>query len=488
MTTAPATVAPATLRTPLPARPIRPTRGDILDVLDVELAAIAQTPGIRAAWQGATGAKEAWRTATGPADLDIWCDDAGFAVLDATLSRFQAARIQQSDRPGRLRHVSYAIETLQGLAVVDLTRGDLMVGPVLLVPARFVQTTGVTPHDGGPQLAGVAGAADRFVRPLLRGRIVDGARLDQARDEWSRAERGSRTAFLASLRAQLGRRLARGIELVLDGDDASSTLARDARRALAAKSLRPSSLAATWSSRHTILPAGSRAGVLGLRTTGCLVVLVGTDGSGKSTVASEIDARLTSAGLRTTTAYLGMARGNLPGVGLARKLLGVSPAGDGAPAKPEAQRPSAPRPAGSLEHATVRRIAAWYYAAEYLLRWWRDIRPGLRNGGVVIADRYVYDLRESPWPGSTASRVAEFLMPRPDVLVLPDAPDRIIHARKPERTADEQAAQQDRFRELVRSAPARTESLTVDTSGLSFDLDPVAPVVSAVVTSLHRKH
>ncbi len=469
----------------MPARPIRPTRGDILDALDAELAAIAQTPGIRAAWQGATGAKNAWRTATGPADLDIWCDDAGFAVLDATLSRFHAARIQQADRPGRLRHVSYAIETLQGLAVVDLTRGDLMVGPVLLVPAGHVRTVGVAARDGGPQLAGVAGAADRFVRPLLRGRIVDGERLDQARAEWSRAERGARAAFLSSLRTQLGRGLARAIEQVLDGDAAPSTLARDARRALAKRSLRPSSLRATWASRHTVLPAGSRAGVLGLRTTGCLVVLVGTDGSGKSTVAREIDDRLTSAGLRTSTAYLGMARGNLPGVGLARRLLGVAPAGDSAPAK---ATPADATAGGSLEHATVRRIAAWYYAAEYLLRWWRDIRPGMRNGGVVIADRYVYDLRESPWPGSMASRVAEFLMPRPDVLVLPDAPDRIIHARKPERTAAEQAAQQDRFRELVRSAPARTESLTVDTSGLSFDLDPVAPVVSAVVASVHRLH
>jgi hypothetical protein len=80
-------------------------------------------------------------------------------------------------------------------------------------------------------------------------------------------------------------------------------------------------------------------------------------------------------------------------------------------------------------------------------------------------------------------------MPRPDVLVLPDAPDRIIHARKPERTASEQAAQQDRFRALVASNPARTASLTVDTSGMSStELDPVAAVIAAVVSSLHREH
>ncbi len=80
-------------------------------------------------------------------------------------------------------------------------------------------------------------------------------------------------------------------------------------------------------------------------------------------------------------------------------------------------------------------------------------------------------------------------MPRPDVLVLPDAPDRIIHARKPERPAQEQAEQQERFRTLVRTAPALTASLTVDTSGMSrHDLDPVAAVVTAVVESTHRMH
>ena len=80
-------------------------------------------------------------------------------------------------------------------------------------------------------------------------------------------------------------------------------------------------------------------------------------------------------------------------------------------------------------------------------------------------------------------------MPRPDVLVLPDAPDRLIHARKPERPAHEQAEQQARFRALVASDVARTESLTVDTSGMGgADLDPVAPVVAAVVSTLHRRH
>ncbi len=188
---------------------------------------------------------------------------------------------------------------------------------------------------------------------------------------------------------------------------------------------------------------------------------------------------------------MGMARGNLPGVALARKLLGVAPAGDHAPASSRVDSPSptATAPTTEPQQAMVRRAAAWFYAVEYLYRWWRDIRPGMRHGGIVIADRYVYDLRESPWPGSRASRVAEFLMPTPDVLVLPDAPDVLIHARKPERPASEQAEQQGRFRALVAADPAGTASLTVDTSGMSpTNIDPVAPVIGAVVTSLHRLH
>jgi thymidylate kinase len=325
-----------------------------------------------------------------------------------------------------------------------------------------------------------------FVRPLLRGRLVDGTRGDEARTEWAAATPLEQETFIARLGQQLSDRVATGIARFLAGGDAPSTLVRHARRSFVRRSLTPRTLGATWANRHTVIPAGRKAGVLGLRTTGCLVVLVGTDGSGKSTVSAEIDDRLVRAGLHTSTAYLGMARGNLPGVGLARKLLGVAPAGDGAPTS---HAKAASPTSSSLDHAMVRRAAAWYYAAEYGYRWWRDIRPGMRRGGVVISDRYVYDLRESPWPGSMASRFAEWLMPRPDVLVLPDAPDRIIHARKPERTASEQAAQQDRFRALVASNPARTASLTVDTSGMSStELDPVAAVIAAVVSSLHREH
>ena len=109
-------------------------------------------------------------------------------------------------------------------------------------------------------------------------------------------------------------------------------------------------------------------------------------------------------------------------------------------------------------------------------------RP-LARRHVVIVDRWIYDLRESPWPGSRAARVAEFLLPAPDVVVLPDAPIALIHDRKPERPLAEQYVQQERFRRLLAEHPARHAEVVVDTSGRLPD--PLAALVATVVQAAH---
>lgn len=468
-------------------RAARPSRRDVWALLALRMDAWDDGSGARAAWQGPSTAVEAWRESSGPADLDIWCTEAGYRDLDALLTDLGAARVQHADDPARLRHTSYAVETRDGLAVVDLTRGDLRVGPVLMVPQADVRTTDGADTLAGLRLTGAAAVADLFVRPLLRGRIVDDARLEEARSAWRATPGPAQGELITRLAAQLGALVAGEVSRTMSGARPTRAQVRRARRALAIASLRPRHVASTWRQRHTVLPSPRRNGVLGIPARGCLVVLVGTDGSGKSTVAGEIERRLDACGIPTASVYMGMARGNLPGVATARRLLGISAAGDGAPAAVPAAEHDLDRSDRTADHALLRRAAAWFYAVEYGYRWWRDIRPALRDRRVVISDRYVYDLRESPWPGSTASRVAERLMPRPDVLVLPDAPDAIIHARKPERSAAEQAAQQERFRVLLDSQPARRSSLRVDTSG-NGAADGVAPVIQSVIAAMHRDH
>ncbi|GLY98713.1 thymidylate kinase [Actinoplanes sp. NBRC 103695] len=423
------------------------------------------------AWQGESGAPERWAAATGPKDLDIWCaapgDWAG-KLSDA----YAAAQVAEAHDPRRLCHVSVAVETDTGPAVIDVTHGDLRVGPVLLVP---FQECRVDPETH--RLTGAAATADLLVRPVLRGRLPERGRLEEARSAWACAEPEDRRGLARRLTEQLGARVAADLIAAADGARPDPALPRRARIRLAARSLAPGSVAATWAQRRAVIPAGGSAGPLGLRARGVVVALVGTDGSGKSTVADGLRDRLHRSGLPTSPAYFGMARGNLPGVALARRLLKVGST------TPSTAPSAGPAGDGGSDHAVLRRVAAWFYAGEYVWRYLRVVAPAVARRRVVIADRWVYDLRESPWPASRAARFAELLVPSPDILVLPDAPAEMIHDRKPERSLAEQAGQQQRFRDLLAERPARHAEVVVDTSGGSAD--PLAPLVAAVVRAAH---
>ncbi len=441
------------------------------------------------AWQGPTGAPAAWDTARGPADLDIWWDPTEAqksAVLADLWQAFSYAVVAESTDPRRLRHQSLAVEVDGELAIVDFTEADLRVGAILLVPAEEVEVS--EPGTGYPVLAGVAGAADLLLRPLLRGKIPPEPRIAEARSRWAQARSDQRAAALARWRLDLGPE-ADSVARVLEGAAPDAGLAQRVRRRLLRRTIAPSGLRAAWAQRWSVAPAGRSAGPIGARTRGVVVALVGTDGSGKSTVARQLAERLEVLGYPTSEAYFGMARGNLPGVGLARKLLGIAtePERSGAGEAPATEdRPPAAPAVGTkeLEHPRVRQVAAWFYAGEYVWRYLRHVAPGVRRRTVVICDRYVYDLRDSPWPGSPAARFVERVVPAPDILVLPDAPAAQIHARKPERSLAEQAAAQKAFRVLLAEGPACCSELIVDTSG--NDPDPVAPVVVAVVQASHR--
>jgi len=452
------------------------SRAAVLDSLRAALDA----SGLLWAWQGPQGAVDTWLGDSGPSDLDVWIADES-ASLDADLDALPAARVADSRDVRRLRHTSRAVETAQGLAVLDVTMGDLRVGPVLLLPAGQVT---VVDGQHGPRLAGVAAVADLLVRPVLRGRLPKTDRLAEARSCWETTTAEERSAFVASLRNELGDRVTAGIVSALDTGTAPEWLPGAARKVLLRRTVSPAGLGAAWKQRRSVIPAGRSAGPLGLRTSGVVVVLVGTDGSGKSTVGRQLGERLSELGFDVDEAYFGMARGNLPGVGLARKLLGVASAGDTAEPvviveEPDVEFDSEP----DLSHASIRKAAAWFYAVEYGWRYARMVAPKRRKRRVVICDRYVYDLRESPWPGSPAARFAQKIVPAPDVLVLPDAPDELIHARKPERAAADQARQQQAFRDLLLERPAKVTELVVDTSGASPD--SVRELVSVVVAAAH---
>ncbi|MER7072451.1 hypothetical protein [Terrabacter sp. NPDC000476] len=474
--TATTTATPANLAPPA-AAPGLPSRA----LLVARVRAVLDASGLRWAWQGESGAVDGWAAATDAKDLDVWVEDAGARTraVQAVLDVEFGARIAHADDPARLRHTVWAAETTDGLAVVDLTVGDLSVGAVRLLAGDDVL---VSPRPGphGPVLGGAARVADLVVRRLLRGGAPSPARLEEARIALRDSDAHETTLVRALLERTLGR-TAGPVLAALAGADLPASVPARARRRLLSETVR-TGLPAAARQWRSVVPSGPLAGPAGLRRRGTVVVLVGTDGSGKSTIAAELTQRLERAGLPTASAYFGMAHGNLPGVVLARRLLGVAPAGDRA-GTPQSTSPST-KP-GGLDHATVRRAAAWFYAAEYVWRWSTAVAPHLVRGRVVVVDRWVWDLRESPWPGSRASAWLERAVPRPDVVALGDAPAALIHARKPERSEAEQARQQAHFHGILAGRPARCAEVVVDTSGASADA--CGPLVAAVVAAAHTR-
>jgi thymidylate kinase len=461
-----------------------PTWRTRLGLLDA-LAATLESSGVRWAFQGATGAPQAWTRAHGLHDLDLWVERMPAELADLLDAR-PGARTVDTDDQRRLRHVSWAVLLDSGPAVVDVTVGDLRVGAVLTVPSYAVRVSG-----RGGVLAGSAAVADLLVRPVLRGRVPTGPRLAEARRAWRAASPWERDALRARLHeAPGGRSLTEAVvRLLEDSEEPSATdvarLLRLGRRVMVRATLAPGALPATWAQRRSIAPLGRGPAPFGVRSTGAVVVLVGTDGSGKSTVQRELCERLEELDVPTRSAYFGMAHGNLPGVGLARRLLGVTPVAEGGASTDAAPTPDRAAPApSSLAHPRLRRVAAYAYAAEYVWRYLHLVAPHVARNRVVVCDRWITDLRHSPWPGSRASWLLERVLPAPDVLVLPDAPDEVIHRRKPERTLAEQSEQQRLFRELAGEQPARVETVVLDTA--SGPAPDVTPALTAVLRGVHR--
>ena len=100
---------------------------------------------------------------------------------------------------------------------------------------------------------------------------------------------------------------------------------------------------------------------------------------------------------------------------------------------------------------------------DFQLGYWRFIRPAIRNGWLVIADRYTYDVLLDPkrfrlklpaW----ILRLFVRTIPRPDRSILLHAEPAVIRARKPELTEEEIA----HYQTALMNCPAIRNSVSVD--------------------------
>ena len=178
---------------------------------------------------------------------------------------------------------------------------------------------------------------------------------------------------------------------------------------------------------------------------GVLVATAGPDGSGKSTVSGRVAVVLSDAFTPVVEQYMGWKQFVLP----TKRLLRVV---ERAIRRRSAREDTsgASNPLTSVPSWTYN-FSVLHYFADLWARYLFQIRPAQSRGGLVLCDRYFYDILvrrvwvcENRWTRSLLLALA----PRPTVTLLLTGDPDVIAARKGEVSPDEAARQLGQFSTL----------------------------------------
>lgn len=194
-----------------------------------------------------------------------------------------------------------------------------------------------------------------------------------------------------------------------------------------------------------------------VKPAGFSIAVLGTDGSGKTTMINRIRPVLERA-IHNKLQYEHLRPNWLPALGV---VSGKREAGDGSPeTNPHGQKPSGL--VGSL-------IRLAYYALDYSVGYWIKVFPFLvKRPHICLFDRYYYDFLIDPrrmriklpkW----VMRLVLLIIPRPDLILCLGADPEVIYQRKPETSLVEVSRQVDELRELCRF---NENAFWVDTGGI----------------------
>jgi thymidylate kinase len=120
------------------------------------------------------------------------------------------------------------------------------------------------------------------------------------------------------------------------------------------------------------------------------------------------------------------------------------------------------------------------HVLDYSLGYWLLVRPVLARSGIVVFDRYFDDIRIDPkryrYGGPLwLARVVRPLIPKPDLVLVLDAPDAVIISRKQE-VAQEEVECQRRLYSKYQNTTSRTQSINA-TGAITQVTDETARVI-----------
>lgn len=174
-----------------------------------------------------------------------------------------------------------------------------------------------------------------------------------------------------------------------------------------------------------------------MKPTGLFIVILGPDGSGKSTAADLVLHDMERAFRRTWRFHWRP--------GFLRKL--------GRIANRTPEEPATP-PETSKYRGLVSLARFIYYWLDFVIGYWVAIYPAMAQTGLVVGERYFPDVLVTPARYGFAvprplMRLAARLVPSPDLVILLKGEPDAIHLRKPELPPDEIAALTQRYEDEI---------------------------------------
>lgn len=176
------------------------------------------------------------------------------------------------------------------------------------------------------------------------------------------------------------------------------------------------------------------------RPPGITLVLLGPDGSGKSSVAEQLLNALHGTFYKDKSLHVHWK----PKVFLRRRRDERAPT-----ANPHGQKPR-----GWL----ASQAALLFHWTEYLAGQLIQFGPVLFRSGMVLIERHHYDFEVDPLryrlqPPCSVLKLAFRRLPQPDLVFLLDAPVQVLQSRKPEVTPEECQRQRDAYRAVIAQLP-----------------------------------
>jgi thymidylate kinase len=176
-----------------------------------------------------------------------------------------------------------------------------------------------------------------------------------------------------------------------------------------------------------------------MRPTGLFVVIVGPDGIGKSTMIASVLKTVSPCFRRRASFHWrpGWIRFNR------REVI--------------SRGPHDLPPRGRMSSI----FAILIYFADYWLGYIMGIRVMLARSGLVLFDRYFYDISIDPLRFRIKGcrwlvRLLERMVPQPDLVIVLDASETTVHQRKQELTLEEIRRQRQAYRQLARRSRVPT--------------------------------